>query len=162
MVIQGAAGNIAPKYFDSAETPIDARGPQYIRYKTALEDMATVVCEKLSEKIESIKVSDVFTVRMFSKETLFYADVPSLLVAEKIAEDAMNNCGIDGTKWLKEVKRLHDIGVDRQEETIEVQYFTVGKWCIWSLLIYYEYFNRVFPLERDSASKLIEFIVENI
>lgn len=26
MVIQGSAGNIAPKYFDSMETPVDARG----------------------------------------------------------------------------------------------------------------------------------------
>ena len=112
----------------------------------------------------------------------------------------------------RQLKRLHNLGVQQQEENIEVQYFTIGKWCIcgvpyelmvefslesmeklnneffyvngytngclsyfpteeeydrggyevyWSLLIYYKYFNRVFPFARDSASKLIEFILRN-
>jgi hypothetical protein len=138
--------------------------------------------------------------------------VPSPAMAEKIAGDAQEYCGIDGRSWLEEVKRLRDAGVHRQEETIEVQYFVIGKWCIcgvpyelmvefalesmersgnpffyvngytngclsyfpteeeydkggyevyWSILIYYKYFNRVFPFERDSASKLIEFILRN-
>ncbi len=212
MVIQGSAGNIAPKYFNSAETPIDARGPQYIRSNTALEDMAAVVCEKLSQRIALIEVADTLAVDMYSREMRLYADVPSLAVAEKIAEEARNYCGIDGTSWLEEIKRLHNAGVYRQEETIEVQYFAIGKWCIcgvpyelmvefalesieklnnpffyvngytngclsyfptgeeydkggyevyWSILIYYKYFNRVFPFERDSAYKLIEFILKN-
>lgn len=212
MVIQGSAGNIAPKYFDSIETPIDARGPQYIRSNTALEDMAAVVCEKLSQRIASIEVADTLSIDMYSKEILFSANVPSLTVAEKIAEEAKNNCGIDGTAWLEEIRRLHNAGVYSQDEKIEVQYFAIGKWCIcgvpyelmvefslesmeklnneffyvngytngclsyfpteeeydrggyevyWSLLIYYKYFNRVFPFERDSASKLIEFILRN-
>lgn len=212
MIIQGSAGNIAPKYFDSIETPIDARGPQYIRSNTALEDMAAVVCEKLSQRIASIEVADTLSIDMYSKEILFSANVPSLTVAEKIAEEAKNNCGIDGTAWLEEIRRLHYAGVYSQDEKIEVQYFTIGKWCIcgvpyelmvefslesmeklnneffyvngytngclsyfpteeeydrggyevyWSLLIYYKYFNRVFPFERDSASKLIEFILRN-
>lgn len=212
MVIQGSAGNIAPKYFDSMETPIDARGSEYVRSNTALEDMAAVVCEKLSQKIVSIEMSDTLPVAMYSKEILLSANVPSLAVAGKIAEEAKNQCGIDGTAWLEEVKRLHNAGIYKQEETIEVQYFVIGKWCIcgvpyelmvefalksmeklnnpffyvngytngclsyfpteeefdkggyevyWSLLIYYQYFNRVFPLERDSAGKLIEFILKN-
>ena len=32
----------------------------------------------------------------------------------------------------------------------------------WSLLIYYSYFNRVFPLMRESATKLLEFVVSNV
>lgn len=212
MVIQGSAGNIAPKYFNSAETPIDARGAQYSRSSTALEDMATVIWEKLSQRIALIEVADTLAIDMYSREMSLYADVPSLTMAEKIAEEAMNDCGIDGRAWLEEIKRLHNAGVYRQEETIEVQYFTIGKWCIcgvpyelmvefalesmeklnnpffyvngytngclsyfpteeeydqggyevyWSLLIYYKYFNRVFPFERDAASKLIEFILGN-
>ena len=195
MVIQGSAGNIAPKYFNSTETPIDASGAQYIRSRTALEDMATVVWEKLSQRIALIEVSDTPAIDMYSRELSLYADVPSLTMA-----------------WLEEIKRLHHAEVYRQEETIEVQYFAIGKWCIcgvpyelmvefalasmeklknpffyvngytnaclsyfptekeydkggyevyWSLLIYYKYFNRVFPFERDSASKLIEFIIGN-
>lgn len=31
----------------------------------------------------------------------------------------------------------------------------------WSLLLYYSYFNRVFPLQRESARALIDFVVDN-
>lgn len=212
MVIQGSAGNIAPKYFNSAETPIDASGAQYSRSSTALEDMAAVVWEKLSQRIALIEVADTLAIDMYSREMSLYADVPSLAMAEKIAEEAMKYCGIDGRAWLEEIKRLHNAGVYRQEETVEVQYFAIGKWCIcgvpyelmvefalesmeklnnpffyvngytngclsyfpteeeydkggyevyWSILLYYKYFNRVFPFERDSASKLIAFILGN-
>ncbi|MDE6725324.1 MAG: alkaline ceramidase [Ruminiclostridium sp.] len=212
MVIQGSAGNIAPKYFNSAETPIDARGSQYIRSITALEDMAFAVYEKLSQRIDLLKVTDTAAVDMYSREINLYADVPSLKEAEKISEEAMKYCGIDGTSWLEEIKKLHNAGVYRQEERIEVQYFAIGNWCIcgvpyelmvefalesteklndpffyvngytngclsyfptkeeydkggyevyWSLLIYFKYFNRVFPFERDSGDKLIEFITKN-
>lgn len=212
MVIQGSAGNIAPKYFNSAETPIDARGVQYCRSDTALEDMAAVVCEKLSEKIAFIEATDTLTIEMYSREMSLYADVPTLAVAEKIAEEAKNYCGIDGMSWLEEITKLQNAGVYRQEETAEIQYFAIGKWCIcgvpyelmvefalesmeklnnpffyvngytngcmsyfpteeeydkggyevyWSMLIYYKYFDRVFPFNRDSASKLIGFILRN-
>lgn len=212
MVIQGSAGNIAPKYFDSMETPVDARGSQYVRSNTALEDMAAAVYEKLSQRIASIEMKDTLPITMYSKEILLSATVPSLTAADKIAEEAKTYCGIDGTAWLEEIKRLHSAGVYRQEETVEVQYFAIGKWCIcgvpyelmvefalesmeklnnpffyvngytngclsyfpteeeydkggyevyWSLLIYYKYFNRVFPFARDSASKLIAFILKN-
>lgn len=30
----------------------------------------------------------------------------------------------------------------------------------WSLLIYYKYFNRVFPFEKESASKLIGCVIQ--
>lgn len=212
MVIQGSAGNIAPKYFCSAKTPIDARGEQYIRSDTALEDMAVAVYEKISQKMALIEVADKSVPGMYSRKMSLYADVPSRAAAENIAEEAARYCGIDGTAWLEEIKRLRDAGVYRQEETVEVQYFSIGRWCIcgvpyelmvefaletmeklknpffyvngytngclsyfptedeydkggyevyWSILIYYKYFNRVFPFERDSASKLIEFILEN-
>ena len=32
----------------------------------------------------------------------------------------------------------------------------------WSMLIYYSYFNRVFPLMRESATKLLDFVVGNV
>lgn len=130
MVIQGSAGNIAPKYFNSAETPIDASGAQYRRSRTALEDMSAVVWEKLSQRIALMEVADSLEMDMYAREMRLYADVPSLTTAEKIAEEAKNDCGIDGRAWLEEIKRLHHAGVYRQEETIEVQYFAIGKWCI--------------------------------
>ncbi len=40
--------------------------------------------------------------------------------------------------------------------------FDLGGYEIyWSLLIYYKYFKRVFPFNRDSASKLITFVLNN-
>lgn len=111
---------------------------------------------------------------------------------------------------MTEVNRLHRAGVAQQEDEIEIQYFSIGQWCMcgvpyelmvefalecmkkkndayfyvngytngclsyfpteeeyelggyevyWSLLIYFKYFNRVFPLEKESASKLIDCIL---
>jgi len=141
MVIQGAAGNIAPKYFRSAETPIDAKGEQFICSKTALEDIA--------------------------QEVFMQACV--------VAKEAMDNCGIDGTDWLAEVSRLNIIGIKTQEETVEVQYLQIGEGCLCGvpheIMVEFaintmerrkdefSYFNRVFPLVRESAEKLIDFVV---
>ncbi|MBR2408772.1 MAG: alkaline ceramidase [Lachnospiraceae bacterium] len=212
MVLQGASGNIAPKYFDSETTPVDARGPAFIRSKDALHKMAEEVREKLAERIARITFTADTTMRMYSKEMMLYAEVPSSSVAEKIASEAKELCGIGGTEWLAEVSRLRESGVCRQEEGAEVQYFSVGNWCLcgvpyelmtefalggvertgneffyingytngclsyfpmeeefdkggyevyWSMLIYYKYFHRVFPFERESGEKLLYFMVEN-
>ena len=130
MVIQGASGNIAPKYFDSETTPVDARGPAFIRSKDALQRMAEEVREKLAESTERITMTAGVAVRMYSKEMMLYAEVPPLEVAEKIASEAKELCGIDGTEWLAEVSRLREFGVGRQEEGAEVQYFSIGNWCL--------------------------------
>jgi hypothetical protein len=213
MVIQGAAGNIAPKYFNSELTPIDADGPQYVRSTTALEDMADAICEKMAEKIDVINITEDLSAKMCSRNILLNANVPSYEEAEHITEEAKQYCGIDGSEWLQEVSRLHNKGVSCQEENCEIQYFSIGQWCIcgvpyelmvefalepvkilkneyfyvngytngclsyfpteeefelggyevyWSLLIYYKYFNRVFPFEKESASKLIGCIVQEM
>ena len=44
----------------------------------------------------------------------------------------------------------------------EEEYDKGGYEVYWSILIYFKYYQRVFPLERDSASKLIRFIVDNV
>lgn len=212
MVLQGASGNIAPKYFDSENTPVDASGSAFVRSKDALHKMAQEVGEKLVEKIAKIMMNADVTMRMYSKEMLFYAEVPTLNVAEKIASEAKELCGIDGTEWLGEVSRLREFGVRRQEECAEVQYFSIGNWCLcgvpyelmtefaldgaertgneffyingytngclsyfpmaeefdkggyevyWSMLIYYKYFHRVFPFERESGERLLDFMIKN-
>ncbi len=211
MVIQGAAGNIAPKYFNSELTPVDANGPQYVRSTTALEDMADAIYDKMAEKINVIDMAEDLSAKMYSRNISLNANVPSYEEAEHIAEDAKQYCGIDGSEWLQEVSRLHDEGIRYQEENCEIQYFFIGQWCLcgmpyelmvefalepmkvledeyfyvngytngclsyfpteeefelggyevyWSLLIYYKYFNRVFPFEKESASKLIDCIVQ--
>lgn len=211
MVIQGAAGNIAPKYFNSELTLVDADGLEYIRSNTALEDLANIVSENVSQKIKEINVTGNLFAKMYSESISLSSNVPSFDEAERIALEAKHYCGIDGTEWLQEIHRLHKVGISIQEDKCEIQYFSVGQWCIcgvpyelmvefalepmqklkdeffyvngytngclsyfpteeeyeqggyevyWSLLIYYKYFNRVFPLEKHSASKLIDFIIQ--
>lgn len=211
MVIQGAAGNIAPKYFNSELTPVDAKGPQYVRTSTALEDMAKAIYEKVASKISRINMAEDLPIEMYSRDLLFVAKVPPLEEAGHIAEEAKQYCGIDGSEWLEEVRRLHNMGIHHQEENCEIQYFSIGQWCMcgvpyelmvefalepmqilkdeffyvngytngclsyfptedefelggyevyWSLLIYYKYFKRVFPFEKESASQLIGHIIK--
>lgn len=211
MVIQGAAGNIAPKYFNSALTPIDAKGSEYVRTATALDEMAKVIYERVAERISIIDVSENLSSNMYSKYISLNAKIPSFEEAKHIVVDAKRYCGIDGSQWLQEIARLQDEGISNQQENCEMQYFSIGQWCMcgvpyeimvefalepmqilkdeffyvngytngclsyfptedefelggyevyWSLLIYYKYFNRVFPFEKESASKLIRCIVQ--
>lgn len=143
---------------------------------------------------------------------MLYSDVPEYEEAKRIAKEALENCDIDGTKWLEEVKHLNECGIRLQEERAEVQYFKIGAWCLcgvpyelmegfameaqerlqdeffylngytnacltyfpteeeferggyevyWSLLIYFIYFNRVFPFKKESATELVDFVVKN-
>lgn len=212
MVIQGAAGNIAPKYFSSNINPMDARGPQYVRSQKALDEMAAAVCDKIIPIISNINMAVDLSAVMFSKNIVLYANVPSIEEAEKVMKEAYDDCGIDGSAWQMETERLRSAGIEKQGETVEVQYFKIGEWCIcgvpfelmvefaldakqrlkneffyvngytngcssyfpteeefdkggyevhWAMLIYFQYYNRVFPFERSSAAKLMDFIVKN-
>ncbi|MBR2471407.1 MAG: hypothetical protein IKB55_01865 [Clostridia bacterium] len=212
MVIQGAAGNVAPKYFDSVNTPFDARGTEYIRSHTALQDMANAVAEKIEQGVKTLVTTDTNCLKMYSKEIVLRSPVPSIKEAEKISTEAKNICGIDGAAWLKEIQKLHELGTEFQEEKAEVQYISIGDFLMcgvpyelmtefaldavkktgneffyvngytngcssyfpteeeyelggyevyYSMLLYYKYHNRVFPFERESASKLIKFIIDN-
>ncbi len=213
MVIQGSAGNIAPKYFQSELTPVDVKGELYIRSKSGLVDMAQEVLMKTTSVIEHIAVERDVNFGMYSKYLTLSAKVPDLDIAGQIAHEAKTCCGMDGTGWLAEVERLRACGTIHQEECVEVQYFKIGAWCLcgvpyelmeefaigamgklqdeffylngytngclsyfpmeeefdrggyevyWSMLIYYVYFNRVFPFEREAATKLLEFVVEKM
>ena len=130
LVVQGAAGNIAPKYFDSENTPVDARGPEFVRSKDALNCMAEEVRKKFAGSMAQMTLTTEGTVRMYSQEMTLYAEVPSLEVAKQIASEAKQFCGIDGSEWLAEVNQLRENGIQQQEEKVEVQYFSVGDWCL--------------------------------
>ena len=79
--------------------------------------------------------------------------------------------------WQKKQKLIHT-KVEKQIENIEIQYFVLNNGCTgyfptedefdeggyevyWSMLIYYIYHKRVFPLNRNSATILIEIVVQN-
>lgn len=212
MVTQGAAGNVAPKYFDSAVNPPDANDQRFIRTKKALERMAQTVLNDAGPVIGSLCPKEIYGFSMYAREIALAADVPPYPQALKIADDAKRYCGIDGTGWLAEVRALNERNIRRQTEMVEAQYFVLNEGCFcgvpheimvelaldtsrmlkneffyfggytngcagylpteeafdeggyevyWSMLFYYMYYGRVFPLQRDSASKLTRFVAEH-
>ncbi len=212
MVTQGAAGNVAPRYFKSAINPPDAADERFIRSDTALEDMAKAVLHDVKPVAMSLRPQKIDRLSMYSRKITLTAEVPPYPRAMKIADEAKKYCGIDGTNWLKQVQYLLQNGIHQQTEDVEVQYFSLGDGCLcgvsnevmvefalrvsellhddffyfggytngctgylpteeefdkggyevyWSMLIYYVYHGRVFPLRRDSASELIRFVAEN-
>ena len=129
MIIQGSAGNVAPKYYCSTIIPIDGKGKSYINSVTALEDIAQEVLRKSKAVIDSIQVYRNIDVLVYSKYIVLKSKVPSIDEAYKIADEAAENCGIDGSKWLNEVKSLNEKNVKFQKEYLEIQYFCIGNWC---------------------------------
>lgn len=211
MVVQGAAGNVAPRYFKSKETPVDAADDRFIRSDTALEDMAGLVFEKVSPVLDTIRLQENPRLQMNSKNLVLKADVPTYEEALEVAKDAERYCHMDGTAWLGEVRRLLESDIKEQADLAEVQYFFLGNGCLcgvsyeimtefaldawhqlkdeyfylngytngctgyfpteeefdrggyevyWSMVLYYQYFGRVYPLRRNSASELMKFVVE--
>jgi hypothetical protein len=212
MVTQGAAGNVAPRYFKSSINAPDAADERFIRSDTALDDMAQAVLYGVKPSVASLLPQETNRLAMYSRQISLAADVPPYPRAVEIAGEARKFCGIDGTDWLKQVQHLLRNGVHQQTENVEVQYFSLGDGCLcgvanevmvefalrvsemlrddffyfggytngctgyfpteeefdkggyevyWSMLIYYVYHGRLFPLRRDSASELIRFVAEN-
>lgn len=212
MVTQGASGNVAPKYFSSNITPPDACDERFIRSSKALNIMAQELANQVSKVIDSIEPVGLKNLAAYSKFIDLYADVPSYERALEVAKEAKAFAGIDGVMWLAEVRRLQKEGINRQKDTTEIQYFSIGKGCLcgvaneimcefalrsrdllkndffyfggytngctgyfpteeefdkggyevyWSMLIFYIYHGRVFPLNRNACTDLIHAVVEN-
>lgn len=215
MVTQGASGNVSPKYFNSnLDFVIDAQNnKKFVRSKTALEDMAKEVYENVDKVINLIETKNTTNLEIYSVYKEFYSEVPTYERALEIAKEAKIECNIDGTRWLKEVKKLIHAKVEKQIDNMEIQYFVLNNGCIcgvaneimcefalsamtimnndkfylggytngctgylpteyefdeggyevyWSMLIYYIYYRRVFPLNRNSATILIETALQNV
>lgn len=215
MVTQGASGNVSPKHFNSnLDFVIDAQNnKKFVRSKTALEDMAKEVYENVDKVINLIETKNTTNLEIYSVYKEFYSEVPTYERALEIAKEAKIECNIDGTRWLKEVKKLIHAKVEKQIDNMEIQYFVLNNGCLcgvaneimcelalsamtimnndkfylggytngctgylpteyefdeggyevyWSMLIYYIYYRRVFPLNRNSATILIETAVQNV
>ena len=130
MIVQGSAGNIAPKYYSATFTPIDGRGEEYINCDTALDNMAQEVISKVEPIFYAINTKADTNVYAYSKYISLQSKIPSMTEAYKIADEALKNCGIDGQKWLKKIESFHDRGISFQEECLEMQYFCIGDWCL--------------------------------
>lgn len=130
MVVQGSAGNVAPKYYNAAFTPIDGRGEEYINCDNALDRMAQEVFHKVESVFHNINTRGGIRSDIYSKYIPLQSKVPNLEEARKIADDAWKYCGIDGRKWLQEIERLQNQGISSQEQYLEMQYFCIGDWCL--------------------------------
>lgn len=212
MVTQGAAGNVAPKYFKSATNPPDAADERFIRSDHALEEMAKTVLQDVIPAIEALQPKKIERLSMYARFLPLISDVPSYERALEVSDEAGRFCGIDGTGWLAEVERLNKLGVLQQTDTTEIQFLAIGEGCLcgvaneimtefalrsaeilqneffyfggytngcmgyfpteeefdkggyevyWSMLVFYMYYGRVFPLRRESASELIAYVAEN-
>lgn len=130
MMIQGAAGNIAPRYFCSDETPVDAQSPACVRSKTALQDMADEIASGIRPVIGGIPLHTSLPVKMYSRFIELSSPVPSLDEALKTEKDARELCGIISPGWMEKVQQLIRRGITAQSEMVEMQYFSVGDWCL--------------------------------
>ena len=129
MLTQGAAGNVAPRFFCSKIDPPDAddTSGRFIRTDDALNEMGRTVLRDTQALFDSLRPHDASTLRMFSVRDTLYADVPTPSRARSIAEEAAQMAGIDGTNWLNEVARLNEAGVTRQSEPVELQFFQLDE-----------------------------------
>lgn len=115
MITQGASGNIKPRYSGSIE---------------ALDKMADEIIKTVEQSIDVLEPHDIENVTMFSQIDTFYADIPSMERAKEIVDEAMRESNIDGTNWLKEIKKLRDQNIEKQRADIEIQFFALDEGCL--------------------------------
>lgn len=129
MIVQGASGNAAPKYFCSKLNPPDADDDsgRFVRADDALQRMANAVWQGIEGVFDSLQVKKVERLQMFSRRETLIARVPDMKRAREIADEARREAGIDGKNWLREVARLNAEGVKEQGETVEMQFFRLDE-----------------------------------
>jgi hypothetical protein len=131
MAVQGASGNVAPRYYRSGTTPPDVDDPSlFVQSETALGDMADEVARQLAPVLDGIHPRSVEHLDMYSVRRDFSADVPDHDGAMALAAEAKREAGIDGTAWLAEVERLLSAGIRTQTQSVEMQYFAVNDGCL--------------------------------
>lgn len=145
MIIQGAAGNIRPKYqqenaeyleihsFEAAQKGYTkAEKEKYFNQSLkALENMAAKIYRSVDCIIDDLIPEPINRISIFSTTSRFFADVPTIGCAHMIAEEANRETGIDGTDWLSEVERLQKSHITQQYSDVEIQYFIInnGGFC---------------------------------
>ncbi|WP_425445882.1 hypothetical protein [Dethiothermospora halolimnae] len=114
MITQGASGNIKPKYTGSLKD---------------LNKMAVEIDNAIKNCIKKLKPRRIEKLSMFSQKETFFADVPTLEQAKEISNEAMRESNIDGTNWLKEIEKLNNKDIKKQNKDIEIQYFILDDGC---------------------------------
>lgn len=128
MIAQGAAGNIAPRFFDSHLNPPDADDSgRFTRTCDALSGMARAVQAGANDVFRAIRPQGIYRLNMYVRRGELWADVPDIRRANEIADEARIKAGIDCAMWLAEVERLNAQGVIRQREYAEMQFFRLNE-----------------------------------
>ena len=130
MIVQGSAGNIAPKYYHANYTPIDGQGEKFVNSVSALEDMAQEVINQVEPMFQKIETKHNSNVDVYADYISLESRVPNMSETQQIADEALKYCGIDGREWLGEVANLINKGVSVQKDRVEIQYFCIGDWCL--------------------------------
>lgn len=140
MMVQGASGNIRPKYQQSNAENLEVHYYEEIKKNytkkeldnffkesmDALKKMADEIYQSLADVYFKIKLNEIEDIEIISNKHKFYADVPSLERAKEIGIEAYELAHINPKSWLEEVERLHSDNISRQESSIEVQYFLLN------------------------------------
>lgn len=144
MIIQGAAGDVRPRFhqenteyleihgFEAAEKGFsDEYQKRYCpQSRRALEQTAESICQAAAAVLPTMKAGPVTRLAIRSVFSRFAADVPSLSLAKRIADEARQEAGIDGEDWLREVKRLTGEGISQQFSDMEIQYLLLNDGCL--------------------------------
>ena len=105
MLTQGAAGNVAPRFFCSKINPPDAddTSGRFVRTDDALNEMGRAVLRDTQALFDSLRPHEAASLRVYTARGTLYSGVPTPSRARTIAAEAAREAGIDGGGWLKEV-----------------------------------------------------------
>lgn len=143
-MIQGASGDIRPKYQQNNAEYLEVHGfaasmksytaeekeNYYLQSLDSLNKMALAIYHSTEHIFDKMKGVPPYRLSMFSEHHTFQADVPDMEKAIAIAHEAEKETGIDGTSWLSEVERLHEKKISVQEADMEIQYFVLNEGCL--------------------------------
>ena len=141
MLTQGASGNVRPLYRQKNTNFLEAHSYEYslmqtnknipsLEAKELINKTVQEIYTGIDKIIHSLIPQEVTSLSMFSKIKIFYSNVPSIERANKILIEAKEKAGIDGSNWLKEIKKLNDEKINEQHTDIEIQYFILNNGCI--------------------------------
>ena len=135
VITQGASGNVRPR-FQHPKAVMDILSDPNLKKKLESESKQAMLnmANEIDKSIEQIVIDavpeEIHNLKMLSSVKRFYADVPNMEAAQKIAVEAKKNADIDGSDWLSEVKALNERGIFRQHKDVEIMYFILNEGCI--------------------------------
>ncbi|MDU1912024.1 alkaline ceramidase [Fusobacterium sp.] len=141
ILTQGASGNIRPLYRQKNTDFLETHSYEYsltqanknipsLEAKELINKTVQEIYTGIDKIIYSLIPQKINRLSMFSEIKRFYSDVPSIERAEEILIEAKEKAGIDGSAWLKEIKKLNNEKINKQYTDIEIQYFILNNGCI--------------------------------